>query len=113
MMPDNPNGYPNNYFIKSPKSLYSRAQKTLSKGRVSPLFFELEDDDSSSECAVLESNERSELARTLNYLCRPKLPAHAKDIPSLAYFRPMSNESKHKYLSKYRKRGIKALLFGV
>lgn len=31
MLPDNPQGYPKNYFIKSPKSLYSRAYNTLTK----------------------------------------------------------------------------------
>ena len=37
MLPDNPKGYPENYFIKSPKSLYSRAHKTLTKSPIQSL----------------------------------------------------------------------------
>ena len=72
MLPDNSKGYPKNVFIRNKKIQYTRANQTLFKGNENSFFEDLNFEASPLEFSTLDSKDRIDLTKTLNFICRPR-----------------------------------------
>lgn len=82
MLPDNPESYPKNSFIKSPKTLYSKLDTNLTKSplsdRVAQALREKYNFEANSlyKRLEMEASDKANFIIALDYLCRPKHIEH-------------------------------------